>query len=135
MPAALALQGIAFPPDNMITRTLCRHRHFQDNAEFLCVSSQSLLPTLKEVSCHQTSHALQTSGQTAHNHRHFKEGGDIAGGKSELAVQALSGFGMEINLRQRKMSRSRDEPSHSVEAAPAAYTACVREATLMALRA
>lgn len=33
-----------------------------------------------------------------------------------------------------EMSRSRDEPSHRAEAAPAAYAACVREATLMATR-
>lgn len=77
--------------------------------EFLCVSSKSLLPPLKEVSHHQTSHPLKpTPGQTADNHGHFEEGSDIAGGKSEKAIWALSGFGMEINLTQHKLSRSRD---------------------------
>lgn len=73
--------------------------HLQDDGDLLFMSSKSLLPTLKEAGWHRPSQAPQTtSGQAADNHRHFKEGGDIAGGKSEPAVRALSGFDMEINL-------------------------------------
>lgn len=55
-----------------------------------------------------------------------EETGDIARGKSKPAVWTLSGFGMEINLTQHKISKNRDEPRHSMKLLLLQMLHCVR---------